>query len=169
LNATDPLGLSIWNPCSWGNACHHLHNVADGARHQVARASNAVKNSSVEHLAVDAFLQDEAYLACWTTYVAIEKAKQLGSHVPGGKIAAEVVTAPLVPIEAAGLGGQERGSLAKGESVYLEDQPGQPLFGHQLGGVGLSEAADSLFGTKRFMQMNFPGPSYINHRTDFQW
>jgi hypothetical protein len=154
------LGLkgSPINPCNWfGGICHKAHKVL-----------KKVVKSQAEHLAVD-FFQDQAYVAYWATYVAIEKAKQLGSTVPGGKIAAEIITSPLVPIEGAGLGGQELGSLAKGESIYLEDQPGQPLFGHQLGGVGLSEAADSLFGTQRFMNMEFPGPSYFTHRTDFEW
>jgi RHS repeat-associated protein len=33
VNETDPLGLGPWfNPCNWGNVCHHAHNVVHGAK-----------------------------------------------------------------------------------------------------------------------------------------
>ncbi|MGA2037590.1 MAG: IPT/TIG domain-containing protein, partial [Acidimicrobiales bacterium] len=37
INEADPLGLgSWWNPCSWGNACHHAHNIYEGVVHSKA-------------------------------------------------------------------------------------------------------------------------------------
>jgi len=31
VNGTDSSGLgSLWNPCSWGNVCHHIGNVVNG-------------------------------------------------------------------------------------------------------------------------------------------
>ncbi|MHB8263774.1 MAG: RHS repeat-associated core domain-containing protein, partial [Acidimicrobiales bacterium] len=30
VNEVDPLGLWSWNPCNWGNVCHHAHNVLNG-------------------------------------------------------------------------------------------------------------------------------------------
>jgi RHS repeat-associated protein len=32
----DLSGMSWYNPCSWRNICHHIHNVLDGARHETA-------------------------------------------------------------------------------------------------------------------------------------
>jgi RHS repeat-associated protein len=164
LNETDPLGLK---GCGANIFCY-LGSAYSKTNHGARRVAKAVEHSSVEHDLVD-IPQDASYLSYWATYVTIEKAKELGSHVPGGTVAAEIVTAPLVPIEAAGLGGQSAGSLAKGESIYLEDIPGQPLFGHQTGGVALSQDLGNLLGSSVPTHMNFPGFNYFNHQTDFEW
>ena len=89
--------------------------------------------------------QDVSYLAYWGSYEGIV----------------------LVPLEAAGLAGQGLGSLAKGESVWLEGVPNQPLLGNQV-----------VFGI-HFRQVNkdlglpfltFPGyDATPSHHMNFAW
>jgi hypothetical protein len=165
LNATDPLGDfslgHLVNPCDWGNACRHVHNAAK-------KVQKAITHNAVEHDLVD-MPQDASYLQYWASYVAIKKAKQLGSHVPGGSAVATALTAPLVPLEAAGLGGQALGSMVKGETVWQQDQGNQPLFGHQTGGVALSEALANVTGSNVPIDMTFPGFNHFDHSVDFEW
>lgn len=102
--------------------------------------------------------------------MAIEKAKQLGSHVPGGHAVATALTAPLVPLEAEGLAGQGLGSIVKGETVWQQDRSNQPLFGHQTGGVALSQALANITGSNVPVDMTFPGFNHNpGHSVDFEW
>jgi len=158
INGLDPNGLggSLLNPCNWGNACHHVND-----------ALNDVGTSTFGHDLVDV-PQDLFYLQYWGTYEVIGHTQQLGSHLGViGCIAADVVTAPLVPFEAEGLGGQALGSLAKGQTVWLEGVPEQqPLIGNQV-----------VFGV-HFRQLNrdlglpfltFPGFNQSDHQVQFNW
>jgi hypothetical protein len=171
LNATDPLGLSGASDAKADEAYDVEHHDLCGR--QGERMCEAfftrIERAQLEHLFVDLAWQDEDYLAYWGTYVTIEKAKQVGSHVPGGTVAAEIVTSPLASMEAAGLGGDVLGDIAKGQPIWQEDQTDQPLFGHQIGGMALSNAADNLFGTERFTQMEFPGLNRFNHQINLDW
>jgi len=146
----------LLNPCNWGNACHHVND-----------ALNDVGTSTFGHDLVDV-PQDLFYLQYWGTYEVIGHTQQLGSHLGViGCIAADVVTAPLVPFEAEGLGGQALGSLAKGQTVWLEGVPEQqPLIGNQV-----------VFGV-HFRQLNrdlglpfltFPGFNQSDHQVQFNW
>jgi len=36
VNQSDPSGLSWWNPCRWGNVCHHVANTIGGAGRSIA-------------------------------------------------------------------------------------------------------------------------------------
>jgi hypothetical protein len=112
--------------------------------------------------------QDVSYLAYWGSYEAIQGLNDLGCQFgPVGSAISHIAGIVLVPLEAAGLAGQGLGSLAKGESVWLEGVPNQPLLGNQV-----------VFGI-HFRQVNkdlglpfltFPGyDATPSHHMNFAW
>jgi RHS repeat-associated protein len=112
--------------------------------------------------------QDFAYLNYWGAYEAIGGLKKIGSIVgEPGCVIAEVLGAQLVPWEAAGLGGQALGSLVKGQSIWLQGIPNQPLLGNQqvpLLGNGRQWTRDLGLPF-----ITFPGFNYYTHQIDFRW
>lgn len=138
-----------------------------------------VNGSDPSGLTVSAWLrdvidvpQDVAYLEYWGSYEAIghtnSLAKDCGPLTTVCSTITHTLTAPDVLVEAAGLGGDTLGNLLKGENIWQEGQPGQPLFGNQFGGIGLSNLFDRCFDTKVGRSMTFPGLRQ-NGTIDFAW
>jgi RHS repeat-associated protein len=113
--------------------------------------------------------QDVSYLTYWGSYEAIKGIDSIGANFGiGGCIVAYVVSAPLVPFEAGGLGGQALGSILKGQSIWLQGIPGQPLLGNEV-------VPGTDFGGKTVSRwlglplMDFPGFDYKTHHIQFLW
>jgi hypothetical protein len=111
--------------------------------------------------------QDLSYLQYWGSYEAIAVVRKGGSHFgPAGRAAALVLSSPLVPFEAGGLGGQALGSLAKGQSIWLQGVPNQPLLGNEVLGPFSGKKISHDLGLP---QMDFPGFDYYTDKIQFQW
>jgi RHS repeat-associated protein len=80
--------------------------------------------------------QDGAYLEYWGSYEAIGHLNSLTRDCgPVGELCSvttHIVTSPLVVPEAVGLGEDALGNLAKGETVWQEGVPDQPLLGNEV-------------------------------------
>ena len=150
LNATDPLG-----------------NISCGFCKKILNASETVNRMIVD------VPQDASYLVYWGSYEAIRGTAKLendcGSLKAACKTVGRIISAPVVVPEAAGLAGNGLAELAKGETIWQDDTPKQPLFGNQPGGKQLSDAFDDLFGTQIGRNMIFPGFNSRNRSIDFAW
>ena len=176
LNATDPLGLKGGGGNLAALECRGLGGRALGScetKYHKIQCHCSLKKSSaldflanVEHLVVDV-PQDAAYLEYWGTYEAIGKANAVGSHFGiAGEIVSHVATAPLVPFEAQGLGGDALGNIAKGETPWQEDVPNQPLLGNEhLGPISGAKISEDL----GLPPMMFPGMNAYTHQVNFNW
>jgi hypothetical protein len=78
------------------------------------------------------------------------------------------VSEPLVPIEGAGLAGDAGFNILKGETIWQQGIPDQPLLGNEvipgtdLGGKALSNALG-------LPEMDFPGFRAKTHQINFLW
>jgi RHS repeat-associated protein len=160
VNGVDPLGLWSLNPIS--DAEEGWNDTGGKVVHGIKTGAPTAWRDVVD------VPQDLSYLAYWGAYEAIQYGNDLGCRFGVvGSVISHIATAPLVPIEAEGLAGQGLGSLAKGESVWLEGQPDQPLIGNQV-----------VFGV-HFRQLNkdlglpfltFPGfAATPSHHINFAW
>lgn len=116
--------------------------------------------------------QDAAYLEYWGSYEAIKGVNSLANYCgPATDVCSVVthtVTAPLVPLEAIGLAEDTLGNVLKGENIWQEGQPGQPLFGNEPGGKAISKWVGCELGTNVPNDMTFPGLR-VNGTIDFAW
>ncbi|MGD0748326.1 MAG: hypothetical protein ABSB68_11000 [Acidimicrobiales bacterium] len=156
VNQSDPTGLATctgW--LGWVPGC----GVVTDVQNAVAPAWRDVNDVP----------QDVDYLAYWGSYEAIKGIDQLGSHFGvAGCVIADIVSAPLVPIEGAGLLGDAGFNIAKGETIWQQGIPDQPLLGNEvvpgtdLGGKSLSNALG-------LPEMDFPGFRAKTHQINFLW
>lgn len=124
--------------------------------------------------------QDAAYLQYWGTYEAVGHLNSLASDCgPVSSVcsvATHVATAPLVLPEAIGLGEDTLGNLAKGETIWQEGYPNQPLLGNEVI-PNLSVCGQTIIpgfnGPKVSKQLGFPGMDFPglnhNHTINFAW
>jgi hypothetical protein len=149
------------------NATDPLCNISCGFCKKILNASETVNRMIVD------VPQDASYLVYWGSYEAIRGTAKLendcGSLKAACKTVGRIISAPLVVPEAAGLAGNGLAELAKGETIWQDDTPKQPLFGNQPGGKQLSDAFDDLFGTQIGRNMIFPGFNSRNRSIDFAW
>jgi hypothetical protein len=121
LNATDPLGLSWYNP-SW----------AHKALHKIVKVVKKITHSKVVHDVLDvvAVPPYAAYYAAYNTAKAINVAGCSLGKVGCAASHILVAATPLPAVEALGLGGDIALDYAKnkvtgnGESIFDEGQPG---------------------------------------------
>jgi hypothetical protein len=156
VNNSDPSGL-VTCP-SWLPGCGVVTDV-----------QNAVSATTKEatHLAIDA-VTDPFYLLYWGSFEGAAKLDQFGCSLgEAGCIAAHVLSLPLVPGEALGLGVDAGGDWLKSQflpnypGVCDEGLPNQWLLGSQAGPL-----FNDWFGWN--WKVTFPG-IHPNGNVDFQW
>jgi hypothetical protein len=109
--------------------------------------------------------QDASYLQYWGAYEAIGAMQRAGSRFgPSGRMAANIVGLSLTPLEAVGLGGQALGSVVKGQSIWMQGEPDQPLLGNEVLGSFSGRRVSEELGLPL---MRFPGFDYFTHHINF--
>jgi hypothetical protein len=178
LNGSDPTGL---NDCGDFSIVCDIGHVAAGTPRDVGIAIRTVVNPTGCELghnpdgscrgatywrdAVDV-PQDASYLVYWGSYEAIGGLEKLGSNIPGGCTLGSILGIPFIFGEGVGLAGQGLGSLAKGQTVWLQGYPNQPLLGNEVLGPFSGRQMTKDLGLPF---LTFPGFDVQTHQAQFHW
>jgi hypothetical protein len=180
VNLIDPSGL---NDCGiWSWVCDIGH-VAAGTPRDVGVAIRIAVNPTGCELGhnpdgsctganywrdyVDIY-QDAYYLVYWGSYELIGGLEKLGSYLPGSRLLnlGSVVGTGFILPELVGLAGQGLGSLAKGQTVWLEGKGGQPLLGNEVLGPFHGRQVTRELGLPF---LTFPGFDAHTHQAQLRW